>query len=204
MDDSSARNQTATSSKDLPLWRRGATLVSAGLGAGFAVALSLGYATYSLSRPPEIRQASAGEMIESGRWRVAVLNARFAPANPDAAFHLDRSDSVQVDMQVTNLSQETSNSYYRLVKLEPPPAGLDEPVFLLRRDGSHAGSLHPDMPEFVTAYYQLAEGAAPPASLDLVVTGEFYKPRDNLYGAPGWFPADPAARLTLPVTEQAR
>jgi hypothetical protein len=204
MDDSSARNQTATSSKDLPIWRRGATLVSAGLGAGLAAALSLGYATYSLSRPPDVPEVSPGDIVESGRWRVTVLDARFAPANPDAAFHLERRDTVQVAMQLTNLSQETSNSYYRLVKLDPLPAGLDEAVFLLRRDRSHAGSLHPDMQEFVTAYYALAPGAAPPASLDLVVTGEFYKPRDNLYGAPGWFPADPAARLTLPVKEPAR
>ena len=39
----------------------------------------------------------------------------------------------------------------------------------------------------------------PPATLTVIVKGEIYKLRDNLYGATGWYDGDPVATVELPV-----
>lgn len=181
-------------------WHRRATArIVAGVGAGIAGLISLGMASYALSRPDPIAELAAGQDVDSGRWRINIIEASFARANPDATFYLERRDALRVEMKLTNLSEETSNSYPRLAKLDPAPEGAGEPTFKLARDGSIAGGLHPDMPEHVTAYWAWPEGTAPPTELRFTIQGEFYKPRDNLLGAPGWFPSQPVARVTVPV-----
>lgn len=199
----SAQAQNGGGGGRLSAWRRRkAAQIVAGFGASIAAILSLAYASYTLSRPDEVPLAKPGEAIEAGRWRVALIEARFAKANLHGNFFLDQRDSLQVDMRFTNLSQESSNSYPRVVQFDPVADALGEPVFKLTRDNSIAGSLHPDMPEYVTAYWTLPEGSPPPRELTFRINGEYFKPRDNLYAAPGWFPADQAARLTLPVKIQ--
>lgn len=47
--------------------------------------------------------------------------------------------------------------------------------------------------------WQLPDGAAVPANFHLTVIRKAYKPRDNLYGLPGWFNPTPAGTLTIPV-----
>lgn len=194
-------NQPAEQNAGWP--RRSFAKAVAGLGAGTAALLSLAYASYTLSRPAEIAVIAPGQAVDTGRWKVAISSARFAKADSQEKFYLDRKDSLQVDFELTNLSQESSSSYARVARIEPQPSSLGEPTFKLVRDGSIAGSLHPGMTEHLTAYWTLPPGTPAPSELSFSFNGETYKPRDNLYSAPGWFPADPVARTTLPVARPA-
>ncbi len=52
----------------------------------------------------------------------------------------------------------------------------------------------------VTAVWELPADAPVPSSLDLSVQGEAFRPRDNLYAAPGWFAKGPVAKVVLPLS----
>lgn len=181
------------------LRQRARTRLVAGFGGILALALSLGMAIMAAARPVPLALAQPDEDIDTGRWRVNVAGARFMPGKPDAAGFLDRQDSLVVEMRLTNLSQRSSNSFGNVVKPEPAVDGLEAPTYLLARDRSMSFDLHPGMPEYVLAVWKWPEGKPAPRKLRLLLEGERYKPRDNLYGAPGWFPAEPMAAVDLPV-----
>lgn len=191
----------AQASRAQALRRQLVTKVVGGLGAGIASMLSLGLAAYALARPEPVPVVGPDAAVDSGRWRIAVSGARFVPARPEGATYLDRSDSLQVELEVANLTAASDNTYARVLKSDPPlPAEAGEPTFMLARDKSIAGALHPDMPEALVAYWRWPAGLAVPEQLSFDISGEYYKPRDNLYGAPGWFPtAQPAAKIVVPV-----
>lgn len=196
------RDPAQSSANGLATWRRRTVAKAiAGLGAGVATMLSLGVAAYGLAQPDPVPEVGAKTEVDAGRWGFAVYGARFVKARPDAAFFPDRSDSLQVEMRVTNLSAGSDNTFARLLRADPPlPAEAGTPTFKLARDEALVGYIHPNLPENIVAYWKWPEGKALPQNLVFVVDGEFFKPRDNLYGAPGWFPTDqPAARITVPV-----
>jgi hypothetical protein len=200
----SALEQGTDSRQRASAWyRRTAARIMAGLGVGTAALLSLAYASYMQAQPPEIVEAKPGQVVETGRWRIAISGARAVAANPDAVSRLEQSDNLQVDMQVTNLSRESSSAFARAAQLDPRPEGSEDPLFKLARDGAIAGNLHPGMPEHVTAYWPVSD-VAQIQSVRFVVQGEIYKACDNLYCAPGWFPAGPVGTVTLSVTKGER
>ncbi len=179
------------------LRRRTASWIVAGLGASVAALLSLAMAVMAASRPEPVPLAQAGEPVDTGRWSVEALDATFRPADPDAASFTERQDALVVRFRFTNLSAASSNSFLNVASLDVP--GLDRPTYLLARDRAMVFDLHPDMPEEVLAQWAWPAGKPVPESLRLVFEGQLHKRRDNLYGAPGWFPAGPVAMLDLPV-----
>lgn len=156
-------------------------------------------AIYAAANPETLAMAKAGEDIDTGQWRVNVVGAHFVPAKKDAAAYIDRQNSVVVDFNFTNLSAATSNLFARVAKVDPPVAGLGEPTFYLGRDKSILFDLHPGMAEYVTAVWKWPDNTPPPQSLRLVLGGQIFKKRDNLFGTPGWLPGSPVASVTLPV-----
>lgn len=172
--------------------------VLTGLGAGAATFVSLALAIVA-TQPQPVHQAQIGEQVVAGRWQVRATGARYQPANRDAKQYFERQNALVIDLELRNLSAQSSNSYTRLTELAAAGAGKQQPVHILARDGSFAGGLHPNMAEYVTAYWPWPEGQAAPEEVKLSVKGEIYKARDNLYGAPGWFPTEIVAEVTLPV-----
>jgi hypothetical protein len=181
------------------LKRRTVSWIVAGLGASVAAGLSLGLAVMAASQPAPLKIVGAGEEVDTGRWRVAATGAGFKPADPKAAGYLDRQNLLFVRLRFTNLSAASSNAYVSVASLDLPADGLEAPTYLLARDGAMVFDLHPDMPEDVVAAWKWPEGRAVPQTLRVTFAGQLHKRRDNLYGAPGWFPADPAAAVDLPV-----
>lgn len=179
------------------LRQRTASWIIAGLGASVAVLLSLAMAVTAASRPAPVPVVRTGEEIVTGRWRVEALDAAFKPADPNAVGFTERQDALVVRFRFTNLSVASSNAYGNVVSPDLP--GLERPTYLLARDRAMVFDLHPDMPEEVLAVWAWPAGKLVPESLRLVFEGELHKRRDNLYGAPGWFPAGPVAMLDLPV-----
>lgn len=163
--------------------------------------LSLSIAAYGLAQPEPVPEVGAQTEVDAGRWGFAVYGARIVKGQPDSDVFVERSATLQVEMRVSNLSALSDNTFGRRLHIDPPlPAAAGEPTFMLARDKAIAGYIHPNMPENIIASWKWPEGTPLPQKLVVVVDGEFFKPRDNLYGAPGWFPTEqPSARITVPV-----
>ncbi|WJH38389.1 hypothetical protein N7E02_07045 (plasmid) [Aliirhizobium terrae] len=51
----------------------------------------------------------------------------------------------------------------------------------------------------MTAVWEVPGSLALPDTLRLRLDGAIFKPRDNLYAAPGWFPSGTIAEVALPL-----
>jgi hypothetical protein len=173
------------------LRKRAVTFIIAGLGAGAATVMSFAMALYDAARPKELASVRIGEPVDTGRWRITVLGSQFD------------KERLSVDMEITNLSAMTSNSFSHVVTLVNTPPGLMAPSYVLARDNAVAYNLHPNMPERLTAQWQWPKDVSPPQTVEFTFTSQIHKRRDNLYGAPGWFDRPPVARITLLVKSEA-
>lgn len=154
--------------------------------------MSFAMALYDAAQPIELRVVQTGEPVDTGRWRVAVLGSRF------------EQDRLSVEMEITNLSAMSSNSYAHVLKLIDAPPDLATPSYRLVRDDAIAYDLHPNMPERLIAQWQWPKEAPRPQNVQLTFTSQIHKRRDNLYGAPGWFDRPPVTRISLPVRSEAK
>ncbi|MBK1865931.1 hypothetical protein [Taklimakanibacter albus] len=173
------------------LRKRATTFIMAGLGAGAATVMSFAMALYDAAQPKELPIVQIGEPVDTGRWKVAVLGSQFD------------KERLSVEMEITNLSAMTSNSYSHVLTLVDPPPGLATPSYLLVRDNAIAYNLHPNMPERVIAHWQWPKEVPPPQNVQFTFMSQIHKRRDNLYGAPGWFDRPPVARIVLPIKSEA-
>lgn len=171
----------------------------AGLGGLAASAASFAMAVYDAAHPKRTPVASAGQQIDTGHWLVTLQSARAGTMPPTGTAPLEPKRFVMVEMDVSNRSATADNTFGRVVTLSAPPAGIEQPTVYLDRDKYFAGYLNPDMPERVTVAWQWPKDAPIPSRLELTVTGQIYKKRDNLYGDSNWFDHDPVATVELPV-----
>lgn len=180
------------------------TRLSAGIGGLLALCLTT-VQTIIAAMPPEgLPTIRPGETIDAGRWRIAVNAASVTTQpRPDGYRGQQGTKSLAVDLDLLNLTAETSNAVSRILSVDPPLAGLKaDPTFYLMRDGAILGALHPGLPERVRVVWPLATDAAVPPTLRLTITAEHFKPRDNLLAAPGWFNPAVAAAVSLPLHEE--
>lgn len=171
----------------------------AGAGGLVAAGLSLGYSMYERRESELVPVVEAKKTIDAGRWQVALESARIIALTPNGLKVTPRKQAVAVEMRLENLSAESSNIYGDLIKLDNIK-DAPRPAFYLFRDRDLLGDLQPVMPEMVTAVWELPADAPVPSSLDLSVQGEAFRPRDNLYAAPGWFAKGPVAKVVLPLS----
>jgi hypothetical protein len=154
--------------------------------------MSFAMALYDAAQPKELPIVQIGDPVDTGRWRVSVLGSQFD------------KERLSVEMEITNLSAMSSNSFSHVLTLVDAPPGLATPSYLLLRDNAVAFNLNPNMPERLIAQWQWPKEAPPPQKVEFTFTGQIHKRRDNLYGAPGWFDRPPVARISLPVRSEAR
>ncbi|MGP4691191.1 hypothetical protein [Agrobacterium cavarae] len=171
----------------------------AGAGGLVAAGLSLGYSMYERRESELVPVVEAKKTIDAGRWQVALESARIIALTPNGLKVTPGKQAVAVEMRLENLSAESSNIYGDLIKLDNIK-DAPRPAFYLDRDRDLLGDLQPVMPEMVTAVWELPADGAVPSSLDLSVQGEAFRPRDNLYAAPGWSPKGPVAKVVLPLS----
>jgi len=181
------------------LRRRTMTRVVAGLGGTVAALVALGAAILA-GGPEPVPAAAPGQSIDSGRWQLSVAGARYVPGDANATIALARQNSLVVDLMLTNQSASSSNSYMQLVSLDPA-VSPDIPTFILARDKGFSSDLHPGMTEHVVVVWKWPDRIPAPSDVRLLVAGQAYKKRDNLYGAPGWFDRDPVAAVAVPVQQ---
>jgi hypothetical protein len=179
-----------------------ATKLIAGIGGSIAVLASTGYAVVGAMPPAKPPVIGIGQPVQAGRWKIVPLRA-YVGLPPHAPGGFPGKSSLIVEMEMTNLTAETSNLFAKAVKLDPPIAGLvAAPTFYLVRDGALLDAIQPGLPEKVAVAWEIQAQPSLPPAIQLSVTAETFKPRDNLYAMPGWFNPKVVASLSLPVTAQ--
>lgn len=169
-----------------------------GIGGLAAAAISLGFSLYHLRNPELVPSKAAGDAIEAGRWLVTPGPAQAAASLPDGRQVRDGRRAVVLDLTLANRSERTSNAFAGLLKLTNV-ANAEGPDFYLVRDKDRLYALQPRLQERLQAVWTLPANATLPAALEFTVSGETFKPKDNLYGAPGWFNRHDVARVSVPL-----
>jgi hypothetical protein len=161
-----------------------------GIGGLLALGLTTGQSLLEAFEPPVLPVLAAGAPLDTGRWRIRLHEAR------------QSREALALELDITNLSSQTDNSFARILSLDPPIEGLQpNPTFWLMRDKAMLMALQPGLGERVRVVWRLSPGARAPEQLRLVISGETFKPRDNLFAAPGWFNRKPIAAAVLPVKD---
>lgn len=179
--------------------------LTAGIGGLAAAAVSLVMSLYEARNPAVTPQIAMGAPADAGRWIVTPRSAVVAATLPDGRKPPGGGTALVAELVLENRTAATSNAFYATVTLANPPPGVEaKPAFhYLKRDGALLGALQPRMPETVQAVWTLPPGMAAPPALRLAILGESFKPKDNLYGAPGWFDPKVIGEATLPIVAAA-
>lgn len=174
------------------------TRIIAGIGGFLAGALSLGLSIYETRTGAEVVQVPVGASVRTGQWNVTLHSAGIAAETPDGRHVSDGKKALTIDLTLENLTAESSNLYGKTLKLENI-ANAPAPQFYLARDRDLLWDLQPMMPETVKAVWELPAAQTLPKALKVTIVGTTYKPKDNLYAAPGWFNPTDVARVDLPL-----
>jgi len=179
-------------------WLKAWTVAGVGTAAAIAVAGVLGAFGARHEPLPVLAPASR---IDTGEWLLRPLKA-YVTAEKYAYGTLLKpgGKALVLELEMTNRTAKSTKDYFDV--LQASPATVDpvtKPFIVLTRDSTMSPELHPGMPERMAYIWQLPDGAAAPASSGLTVIRKTYKPRDNLYGLPGWFNPTPAGMLAIPV-----
>ncbi|MDQ8730257.1 hypothetical protein [Bradyrhizobium sp. LHD-71] len=178
-----------------------ATRIVTGIGGAIAVIVSTGYAIVEAVPSAQIPQVEPSAPIAAGAWQVVPLQAAIQMRRPDGNPVSKGTRALVIELDMTNQTASSRNDFASVLAAEPLGARMEgTPTFYLMRDKAILSTLHPNMTERVAAMWPLAENAAIPTHVRLTITAKTYKPRDNLYGAPGWFNPTKVATVTLPVT----
>ena len=175
-----------------------ATKIVAGIGGLLAAFLSFTWSIYQSRTDGEVPRVYPGKVIDAGRWNVTVTSASLAEQMPDGSHISPGKKALVVDLTLENRSAESSNIYRDVLRIENI-ADAAKPQFYLMRDRALLWDVQPMMPEQVKAVWQVPQEQALPPQVKLAVVGALFKPRDNLYAAPGWFPTRPVAVVDLPL-----
>jgi hypothetical protein len=176
--------------------------VVAGIGGLLAASLSLGISIYQAGHQQDVASVPPGTTVNAGRWNVTVNSSSIATESPDGMRLADGKKALVVNLTLENLSATSSNIYSDAIKVDNI-ADLPRPQFYLSRDKEMLGDLQPMMPEAISAVWEVSADAPLPKTLSLSIVGYKFKPKDNLYAAPGWFnPAD-VAKVDLPIAGNA-
>jgi len=174
------------------------TKLLAGIGGLLAAAISLGYSLYEKRQAEIIPQVAIATPVDAGRWKVSLNGGVTGGEMPNGSHITPGKQAIAIDMVLENLSVESANSYRHLIKLQNIP-DAPMPQFYLMRDKDILWDMQPMMPEVVKAVWQVPADLSLPKELRVMVEGETFKPRDNLYAAPGWFPSGSVAQVALPL-----
>lgn len=172
--------------------------VAAGVGGLLAAAISLSISIYEAGHEDEVATIAPGTTVNAGRWNVTVNSSNVASQSPDGLRLLDGKKALVVNLTLENLTASSSNIYFDTLKIDNV-ADLDRPQFYLLRDEEVLGDLQPMIPEAVSAVWQVPADMPLPNALAISIVGSKFKPKDNLYAAPGWFNPEEVAKLDLPI-----
>ena len=177
------------------------TWITAGAGtiAALLVAGLMGaFGALPAHAPPQLPSDAA---IDAGRWRVQPVRAYVSRAKIYGVALKPGQKALVLEADLTNRTAQSDKAYFNVFK----PDGIDlpdpMPMIALARDQTLTPELHPGMTERMAYVWPLAGDAIVPATLSFGITAEIFKPRDNLYGTPGWFNPYRLGTVTMPVAD---
>jgi len=174
--------------------------LAAGIGTAAAIAVAGVLGAFE-ARHAQVPVLAPAGPIETGQWLLQPVKA-YVSAEKYVYGTLRKPGTMALvfEVDLTNRTAKSTKDYFELLQANRPPLDpATKPYIVLTRDETLSPELHPGMPERMAYIWDLPEGAAAPASLDLKVMSKIYKQRDNLYGLPGWFNPAPVGTLTVPV-----
>ncbi|TPJ13413.1 hypothetical protein FJW04_21270 [Mesorhizobium sp. B2-7-3] len=177
------------------------TWITAGAGtiaALFVAGLMGAFGALPAHGPPQLPPDA---VIEAGRWRLQPVRAYVGHARVHGVPLKPGQKALVLEIDMTNRTAQSDKGYFNV--FAPDGVILSDPVpmIVLTRDPTMTPELHPGMTERMAYVWPLAGDAAVPASLAFGVTAEIFKPRDNLYGTPGWYNPYRLGTVTLPVAD---
>jgi hypothetical protein len=173
-------------------------------GAGTAAALTIAgfFGAFAALPSPPVPDLPTGEAIEAGQWRVLPVRAYVGTDHPYGVPLKPEQKALVLEVDLTNRTAESTKDFFELFAVVGGIGqGGDQPFVALTRDSTLSPDLHPGMPERMAFVWPLPGDAAVPPRVSIAVTAKIYKPRDNLYGAPGWFNPHLVGAITLPVAD---
>ncbi|TIX20314.1 hypothetical protein [Mesorhizobium sp.] len=177
------------------------TWITAGAGtiaALFVAGLMGAFGALPAHAPPQLPPGAA---IEAGRWRVQPVRAYVSRAKVYGVPLKPGQKALVLEVDLTNRTAQSDKAYFNVFKPDGLTLPDPMPMVALARDSTLTPELHPGMTERMAYVWPLAGDAAVPANLSFGVTAEIFKPRDNLYGTPGWFNPYRLGTVTLPVAD---
>jgi len=174
--------------------------VVAGIGTAAAIAVA-GLLGAFEARHHALAALAPSSQVDTGEWLVRPLKAYVSAEKYVYGTLLKPGGKALVlELEMTNRTAKSTKDYFELLQVGPTTVDpATKPFIVLTRDSTMTPELHPGMPERMAYIWQLPDGAAPPANFGLTVIRKTYKPRDNLYGLPGWFNPAPVGTMTVPV-----
>lgn len=177
------------------------TWITAGAGtiaALFVAGLMGAFGALPAHAPPQLPPDTA---IDAGRWRVQPVRAYVSHARVHGVVLKPGQKALVLEADMTNRTAQSDKAYFDVFR----PDGIDlpdsRPMIALTRDATLTPELHPGMTERMAYVWPLAGDATVPPTLAFGITAEIFKPRDNLYGTPGWYNPYRLGTVTLPVVD---
>ncbi|MER8697063.1 hypothetical protein NKI77_30090 [Mesorhizobium opportunistum] len=177
------------------------TWITAGAGtiaALFVAGLMGAFGALPAHAPPQLPPDTA---IDAGRWRVQPVRAYVSHARVHGVVLKPGQKALVLEADMTNRTAQSDKAYFDVFR----PDGIDlpdsRPMIALTRDATLTPELDPGMTERMAYVWPLAGDAAVPSTLAFGITAEIFKPRDNLYGTPGWYNPYRLGTVTLPVVD---
>lgn len=172
----------------------------AGIGTAAAIAVA-GILGAFEARHHAVPVLAPSGSIDTGEWQLRPLKAYVSSEKYVYGTLLKPGGKALVlEVEMTNRTAKSTKDYFDLLQVGQSTVDrATKPFITLTRDSTMSPELHPGLPERMAYIWQLPDAAAPPSSFDLTVIRKTYKPRDNLYGLPGWFNPTPAGTMTIPL-----
>ncbi|SDR62573.1 hypothetical protein SAMN05519103_08013 [Rhizobiales bacterium GAS113] len=179
--------------------RRRVLSLTIGIGGIAAIIASSALHLFESHSKSAVPSLAASSPIEAGQWLVALRGASVAMTTPDGRPVPKGQRAIVVETEMTNRTVASSNDFYSVLRLDRPASPSSKPMLYLDRDRTLLTQLHPGLAEKVTVAWTVPAEGPPPAVLKLAVAAKTFKPRDNLYAAPGWFNEHVVGTVDLPL-----
>eukprot|EP01132_Coremiostelium_polycephalum_P008965 gene8965-10984_t len=172
--------------------------ITAGLGTFAALAVAVALGVFEAQPQAAISQILPGQSLDAGKWRIKPLKAWVTDQKIHGLVPKADQKALVLEVELTNRTTRSDKSYYSTVHL-PPGIGAkaEKPMIYLVRDDALMPSLQPGLPEKMAYVWLMPATAIPEGRIDFSIEAEKFKPRDNLYGMPGWFNPYTAAKARL-------
>ncbi|TGQ64058.1 hypothetical protein EN829_021130 [Mesorhizobium sp. M00.F.Ca.ET.186.01.1.1] len=166
------------------------------IAALFVAGLMGAFGALPAHAPPSLPADAA---TDAGRWRIEPVRAYVSHANVYGVPIKSGQKALVLEVDITNRTAQSDKAYFDVFKPEGIAFPDGKPMITLTRDSTLTPELHPGMAERMAYVWPLAADVAVPSSLSFAITAEIFKPRDNLYGVPGWYNPYRLGTITLAV-----